>query len=445
MTTSPDNAAHPPLAAQPPLASPLTTPLASPLTLPLGPPPAELAFEPSAEHRRSARHLGRTARATRLDQNGLGGRHLSIGMAFSGGFITLFLFWRFAVQWSSYPNPYPTLGAWAILVALMTLAALRYRVVTPRLPRAVFILVLASAAAAVALDLVGTSGLRDVGVYPTAAAAVGVLVTTLNTVHSERLVLTASLVLGAVLLVSVLTQPRSDPLTLAPDILILSIALLTPMIGIEIARAFHRMVQLELDLVLVQSTVSQPRFAMGMLASERLAALDFAAETLLDNVAQGRAALPLSAATAGTAASLATQLRLHLIEGRTETWLYHAVTESEFLGPSVTVDDPNGLAGLLSPVQRDALLLAIWLLISDDARPGTTVSLAFGPISPSIRGVSPQNVRFPIKLMTKGVPRQKVNPETWHAIRVVGTHLDSVRDGSLRVDIECSVDNPADA
>ncbi|GAA3892826.1 hypothetical protein GCM10022381_38160 [Leifsonia kafniensis] len=407
--------------------------------------PSEQAFQPRADSRRSARQPGHTAREARLEQNGLGGRHLGIGLVFSGGFITLFLFWRFAVQWSSYPNPFPTLTAWILLAIVMTVAVISARLFVPQLPRWAFWSVLGCGAVVVALDLAGTTGLRGDGVFPTAAAAVGVLLSTLITVQSERSLLIATGVLGVTLVTAAFLEPRTDPLSLAPDILILSLALLTPAIGIEIVRAFRRMVQLELDLVLVQSTVSQPRFAVGMLASERLAALDFAAETLLDDVAEGRSPLPLPAATAGTAASLATQLRLHLIEGRTETWLYHAVTESEFLGPSVSVEDPNGLAGLLAPTQRDALLLAIWLLISDDTRPATTISLAFGPISPSKRGLLHQNVRFPIKLLAKGVPRQKVDPETWHAIRVVGTHLDSVRDGSLRVDIECSVDNPADA
>ena len=402
---------------------------------PLATPPTEQAFRPRADARRLRQH-GHVARAARLDQNGLGGRHLGIGLVFSSGFIALFLLWRFAVQWSSYSTPLPTLCAWNMLALVGGLAHLGSRIVAPRMPNSVFVAVLVGAAAAVLLDLLGTMGLRDEGVYPTAAVAVGVLLTTL-------LIVTG--VLGAVLFTSALTQPRPDPLTLAPDILLLSLAVLTPLIGVDLVRAFRRLVQLELDLVLVQSTVSQPRFAVGMLASERLAALDLAAETLLDDVEQGRSALPLTAATASTAASLATQLRLHLIEGRTETWLYHAVTESEFLGPSVTVDDPNGLAGLLSPAQRDALLLSIWLLISDHTRPATTVSLVFGPILPSIPGIAHRNVRFPIKLVATGVPRQKVDPETWHAIRVVGTHLDSIRDGSLRIDIECSVDNPADA
>jgi hypothetical protein len=205
------------------------------------------------------------------------------------------------------------------------------------------------------------------------------------------------------------------------------------------------MAQRELDLVLVQSTVSQPRFAVGMLASEELARIDLDAETLLDDVAQGRSILPLGAEKSTTAATLATQLRLHLIRGRRETWLHHAITESEFLGPSVNLHDPAGLAGLLDPAQRDALLRTIWLLISDRSRAEAAVSLSLGPIRATHGVRARQKLRFPIELTTTGVPRRRVDPETWQAIRVVGPHIDSSQNGSLRVEIECSIDNPADA
>ncbi len=130
------------------------------------------------------------------------------------------------------------------------------------------------------------------------------------------------------------------------------------MIGVFVVRGFRRMVQQELDRVLVQSTVSAPRFAVGMLASEELARLDLAAEDLLESVATGRTKLKLDPKTASVAASLATELRLHLIEGRRETWLYHAVSESEMLGKAVTLSDKGSLAGLLDPDQRDGLLSA---------------------------------------------------------------------------------------
>jgi len=206
------------------------------------------------------------------------------------------------------------------------------------------------------------------------------------------------------------------------------------------------MIQVELDRVLIQSTVSAPRFAVGMLASEELARLDLAAEDLLDSVASGRTPLPLRPKTASVAASLATELRLHLIEGRRETWLYHAVTESEMLGRAVTVTDKGGLAGLLDANQRDGLLAATWLLVSDTskANTGRTVQIVLGPIAAERDPSAGRKLTVPILITTTGVTRNRVDPSTWDAMRRVGRYSDSTQNSSLRVDIECFVDNPAD-
>lgn len=397
------------------------------------------------ETRRGLRRPNRIVKEARADPNGLGGRHLGIGLTFSGASIAVFLLWRFLVQWPSSPSPLPSLTAWLILiVATVFVVAVVHRLST-QLPRWLFGVALILGAIVVVLDLAGSVGLSDASVYPTAAPAVGAMLTALVTLREAREVLVSIGVLAGLMVVAVLVADRGSVLTLAPEVISISLGVIPPVLGVIIVRAFRRMVELELDLVLVQSTVSQPRYAVGMLASEELARLDLDAETLLDDVAEGRTPLPLAPETSTISASLATQLRLHLINGRTETWLHHAVTESEFLGPSVTVRDPSGLAGLLAPAQRDALLLTIWLLISDTARTAATISLTLGPISPTHGTVSRKKVRFPIELITTGVPRRRVDPETWQAIRIVGPHVDTIRDGSLRVDIECSVDNPADA
>jgi hypothetical protein len=146
------------------------------------------------------------------------------------------------------------------------------------------------------------------------------------------------------------------------------------------------------------------------------------------------------------AASLATELRLHLIEGRRETWLYHAVTESEMLGRSVTLDDKGGLAGLLDANQRDGLLGAIWLLVSDTAKPtgSRTVQVVIGPIVPRVGQPFGKLLPVPIVITTTAVARNRVDPSTLDALRRVGRYSDSVQNASLRVDIECFVDNPAE-
>jgi hypothetical protein len=210
------------------------------------------------------------------------------------------------------------------------------------------------------------------------------------------------------------------------------------------------MVQVELDRVLVQSTVSAPRFAVGMLASEELERLDLAAEELLDAVASKKTNLPLTPKNASVAAQLATELRLHLIEGRRETWLYHAISESEQLGKSVTLSDKSSLAGLLDPTQRDGLLSAAWLLVADgpSSNPrrrsaARTLNIQIGPVVPG-EAVPEHKIAIPITITTTGVPRNRVDSGVWDALGRIGRYSDSTQDASLRVDVECIVDNPAD-
>ncbi|WP_105035818.1 US12 family protein [Cryobacterium aureum] len=413
-------------------------------------PPASAAHRTSADllplrfPRTLLRGNGRIT-VFRSDQNGLGARHLGIGMSISGAFIAVFLLARLFIERDPAHVPVLSILAWVILLTTAVAVHLAVHKLASRLPLWLFLGALGACAVVVALDLAGSWGAAGAADFPTAAPAVGAFLLSIVTLRETGDITMATVALGLAMSAATLFETRTDLLTLGPDILSIALAVAPSLVGASIVQAFRRMVQRELDLVLVQSTVSQPRFAVGMLASEQLARLDLDAETLLDDVAQGRTALPLAPSTATTAASLATQLRLHLIEGRTETWLHHAVTESEFLGPVVALSDPAGLAGLLSPPQRDGLLLTIWLLIGDTARSGASVSLRLGPIAPT-HGAGPhRKVRFPVELTTTGVARRRVDPETWQAIRAIGPHVDSNRAGSLRVDIECSVDNPADA
>jgi hypothetical protein len=259
-------------------------------------------------------------------------------------------------------------------------------------------------------------------------------------------VLVADAVLGIALLTAILVNSDLSPENLAPQVTSLALTVLPGIIGVMVVHGFRRMVQIELDRVLVQSTVSAPRFAVGMLASEELARLDLAAEELLDSVATGKTPLPLRPRTASVAASLATELRLHLIEGRRETWLYHAVTESEMLGKSVTLIDKGSLAGLLDDSQRDGLLSAIWMLVSEKQKPSATrtVQVQVGPIaSTGVTSVG-QKLVVPIEITSTGIAKNRVDSSTWEALRRVGRYSDTTRDSSVKIDVECLVDNPAD-
>lgn len=345
-----------------------------------------------------------------------------------------------------YPDPLPAFVAWGILIVAIVLTLIVTRANGDELPGWMFALFLVGIAAAVALDLFAIWPLHDVGKNATAAVTAGMaLLVVVTRWRSADLLLIVSL-LGGVLATAMLLNTELGPDTLAQQVTTLAFTVLPVVIGVFVVRGFRRLVQVELDRVLVQSTVSAPRFAVGMLASEELARLDLAAEELLEAVAAGRTDLPLDPKTASTAAQLATELRLHLIEGRRETWLYHAVTESDLLGKTVSLTDKGNLAGLLDPQQRDGLLAAAWLLVSDTGQRtiSRTVEITVEPATESVETDQGRRIAIPIVLRTSGVPRNRVDPATWDAIRKVGQYSDSTEHSSLRVDIRCLVENPAD-
>ena len=298
----------------------------------------------------------------------------------------------FVALWGGdiYPTPLAALAAWIVLVAVLIGAVIASRLSNDRLPDWVFALFLTGLAVSVALDLIAIWELQNVGRFATAAIAAGMTLARgrhrARADRDPRCRRSSRRWTGGR---DVSRRPgwrfyrwRVDR---APDHRDRVCRSPGAIIGVAIVESFRRMVQVELDRVLTQSTVSAPRFAVGMLASEELARLDLAAEELLESIAKKKTPLPLAPKMASVAASLATELRLHLIEGRRETWLYHAVSESEMLGKSVTLIDKSSLAGLLDPHQRDGLLATAWLLVSDTtkANPATTVTLQLGPVTPS--------------------------------------------------------------
>lgn len=376
----------------------------------------------------------------------LGTAFIGIGASLVVGVRAIYGFSWFVGQWTVYPNPVPALIAWIILIAVLVATFITARIVGDHLPNWIYGLFLVSLALVIALDLAAIWPLHDIGRHATASLAAAMSLLLVLTLRGTNELLIASGVAGAGLATAIVLNSNLAPQNIAPQLTSLAFAVLPVVIGVVLVRGFRRMIQIELDRVLIQSTVSAPRFAVGMLASEELARLDLAAEDLLDSVASGRTPLPLRPKTASVAASLATELRLHLIEGRRETWLYHAVTESEMLGRAVTVTDKGGLAGLLDANQRDGLLAATWLLVSDTAKAnaGRTVQIVLGPMSAERDPAAGRKLAVPILITTTSVMRNRVDPSTWDAMRRVGRYSDSTQNASLRVDIECFVDNPAE-
>ena len=413
------------------------------------PPVSENTLGLLAEVRASRSLVGGARRLVRSDnphRASLGTAFIGIGASLVCGIRAIYGFSWFVAYWPAYPNPVPALIAWILLIAVLATAFVTASVVGDRLPDWMFAVFLGLLASVIVLDVIAIWDLHDVGRYATASLTAAMALLLVITLRRPSEILISSGAIGAALLVVILVNTPLTADNATAQLTSLAFAVVPVVIGVMIVRGFRSMVQVELDRVLVQSTVSAPRFAVGMLASEELARLDLAAEELLDSVATGRIALPLRPKTASVAASLATELRLHLIEGRRETWLYHAITESELLGRSVTLTDKGSLAGLLDANQRDGLLAAVWLLVNDNAKKNMvrTVQVSVGPIVATTPVAHTHKLRVPVVITTTGVPRNRVDPSTWDAIRRVGRYSDSSQNASLRVEIECYVDNPAD-
>jgi hypothetical protein len=387
------------------------------------------------------------ARALRQASAGgasLGTGYLGIGAAIVAALAAVVGLVVFLSRLQSYPAALPVAFAW--LLYCLVLIAVGFTITTTgeRMPNWLFAVFLAALAVVIALDFIAIWPLHDIGTTATAsvAASYGLLIAVTLRRTSEILIATG--LIGAAFVVAILLTTPLTPQTLPAQLVVLSIVVPPPVFATWLVVHFRRIVQLELDRVLVQSTVSAPRFAVGMMASEELARLDLAAEELFDSVASGRTKLPLDPKTASIAASLATELRLHLIEGRRETWLYHAITESEQLGKSVTLIDSGSLAGLLDPQQRDGLLSAVWLLVSDKQKERPTVQLTLGPVGPPPEDGEQNSVSVPIVITTTGIARNRVDPATWGSMARVGIFTNATENASLRVEIDCVVANPAD-
>jgi hypothetical protein len=386
---------------------------------------------------------GRAMRQASARGASLGTGYLGIGASVLAGVEAVFGLAVFVSHAAEYPNVVPATASWVLYLLALSGVVLFIATRGERMPNWLFVAFLAALAGVVALDLFAIWPMGNVGANATASASAGFGLLAALTVRRGRELLAAVGVLGVALILAVLFSTKLSAETISAQIILVSLAVMPVLFGVYILRRFQRIVQLELDRVLVQSTVSAPRFAVGMLASEELARLDLAAEELLESVATGRISLPLTPKTASTAASLATELRLHLIEGRRETWLYHAITESEQLGKSVTLADRGSLAGLLSPRQRDGLLAAVWLLVSDQGKATPTVQLTLGPVT-AIPDPGSKTITVPLVIATTDVARNRVDPATWDAIGKVGRFIDSTQNSSLRVEIECVVTNPAE-
>ncbi|MDM7890443.1 hypothetical protein [Curtobacterium caseinilyticum] len=399
--------------------------------------------------RRQARGLPSTSTGARSLRQAakpgasLGAGYLGLGAAVLAAIEAVAGIVFFLVRAPEYADPWLPAAAWALYLVAAVGVGLSLMTYGERLTGTAFTLICVVLACVVVLDFVGVFPAHDIAHTASASVAAGFALLPVATLRPAREVAAAIAVLGLAFVVMAGLSTPIGPETLPAIVSLLALVVVPPSIALFVVHRFRQLVQRELDRVLVQSNVQAPQFAVGMLASDELARLDLAAEKLLDAVANGSDPLPLSDASASVAASLATELRLHLIEGRRETWLYHAITESDHLGRSVSVADPQSLAGHLTPAQRDGLLQALWQMVGDGrtTQPGTpVVSVTLGPIGSDGHPVSDERMDVPIVFESRGVPRRRLGPTAWSALARIGPYTDSMRDGVLRVVSHCVVD-----
>lgn len=387
----------------------------------------------------------RSARAADDIRSAHGGRRLATGVTVAAGIVVAAYLLHALTLIDVFPPGRSAVPAWIALGSVVLAFAIAVRIVR-RMPDWLFAALLLGLAVPVWLDVASTAGLLHLGITPTAAPAAGGVLMVAAALRETRVPVAAASVLAAILAVAALVQVDEAGTRTVVGVAIAGSAVV-PVVLVTIAvRGFRRLVGLELDLSLVQSTVSTPRSAVGMRASEELAELDYDAEALLDDVGSGRIAIPLPADTAERAGTLAARLRLRLIEGRTDTWLRHAVTESAYLNDRVTVDDPAGLAGLLARAQREGLLLALWLIAGQRPTPKA------GPVAVDLRcrpaladdrgganhGGDASDLRISIDV--SGVTRRHVDAAAWDAVGSVGTSEVVQEPAGFRIDIDCRTD-----
>lgn len=373
----------------------------------------------------------------------LGTGQLGIGLSVSGLVLVVYAAIRFVASLPNYPRPLLSTIAWVLLAAAIASTFLLLRRSAFHLTDRLFVALMIELTVIAALDLASVWSRDAVGVYPTAAAAVGGVLLAAVTLRPARDIAAATVVLGLMLVGSILTVTRTQSATLGAELLFAAIAIVPPLIACAIVSQYRRIVRLELDRVMVASTVTGVRDALGFFDSEELVTLDLEAEELFVGVADRSVDLPLSSELAARASRLATELRRHLMSEGKETWLEHAFQESSVLSDSATLRDPERLATYLATDQRDGLLSAVWLLLGEADAQSATAVLTLGPIDRSEPRGRPGELVIPIVLEAVGVQRSKVAPAVWEALGRVGSSTDTYQKSRIRIEIDSTVDNPA--
>jgi hypothetical protein len=382
-----------------------------------------------------------------------GRRHAGLGMrrVWAGAILLVLVELLFDLgqtlqQAGEYPRPLPIATAWVVLVVSDVAIIVVTRALGEHLPNWLFTIFLTGLALACALDITATWGFEDMGLGLTATVSAATSLIIAVPTRPGREIVGAAIVLAAGTAAALWLGGGMAPVSLHNAVFTLAQMLLPPIVAVIAVSGLRALARREVDRVLTESAVAAPRLTVGIEASEQLARLDLAAESLLAAVADGRLEVPLTADVAKRAGGLATELRAHLLVSRSKTWLGLAIEESEALRETVAIEDPERIAGLLNTRQRGALLAAIWLIAEEPAYARTAGSPILVEFAAPVRSGESDGLRaVPIRLTIPRFTRTTVDPGVWERIAQVGRYQEASAPDGLRIDIRCLIAVPGSA
>ncbi|HWK19422.1 MAG TPA: hypothetical protein VNR37_01465 [Microbacteriaceae bacterium] len=374
----------------------------------------------------------------------IGTRRLWLGTTIILAFQIVFNFANTIERLDVYRDIVPVFTGWAVLIVVDAAIVVVTRVLGEHLPNWLFALWYSALALVIALDLTASWGAPN----PADTLTVGLsaslsLVLALVTRSTLQIFLSAvGLAVGTA--VAWIFMGGYQQTVVHETVYTLCVMLFPVLVAALITGSFRRLMRRETEEMLSHSAIAAPRLTVGIEASEQLARLDLAAESLLSAVADGRMRLPLTEEVARRAGSLATELRLHLLESRSKTWLGLAIEESRLLSEQVRVEDPNSSAGLLNTRQRAALLSALWLLHDERSvskrSPQEQIVLAFS--SPRRTMQTDHFEAISIRVDVPGSTRMMIDPGVWEHFARVGRYREALDGLGMRIDIHCLVPAP---
>lgn len=372
---------------------------------------------------------------------GLGARRIWWGLLILVGIQMVYDLGQTIGGYSAQVAPELVLTAWGVLLIADLAVIVVIRVLDDHLPNWMFGIFVAALVIVILLDVTATWLHSDAGSPVTVGRSAALSLLLALTTRPEREILAAVLGFTALCAVGMALDGAFGPATLQHSIFTLCHMSLTVVVATVAIAGFRAMVRREIEEELSRAALLAPRLTVGIDQSERLARLDLAAESLLAAVAEGRVQLPLNEEIARRAGSIASELRLHLLESRSRTWLDLAIEESELLTAAVRVADESASAGLLGPKQRSALLSVLWLLAErQPARrgaPSPTVVTVSRPVpGPPTR---PDAVAVPVSVQFGGDRRTGFDPGIWDRFARIGEYREVREHGALRVEIHALV------